>query len=85
MFRLFSGQKSKAGEKLYIPEDRASDALQNLLYQYSSKFGRSSLLREKVCVVVNSRVLPIKSQFTKGNYLILIWLDRAEHKLSEYI
>ena len=66
MFRLFSGQKSKAGEKLSIPEDRASDALQNLVDQYSPKFGRDSLLREKVCVVVNSLLLPIKVGLRKS-------------------
>jgi hypothetical protein len=32
MFSLFNRQKSKAGEKSYMPEDRASDALQNLVY-----------------------------------------------------
>ena len=36
-----------------IPEDRASDALQNLLDHNSSKFGRGFLLGDKVCVAAN--------------------------------
>jgi hypothetical protein len=56
MFSLLNGQKSKAGEKPYIPEDRASDALQNLVYHYSPKFGKDLLLREKVI----SLVFPLK-------------------------
>ena len=39
--------------KLYIPEDRASDTLQNLLDHNSFKFGSGFLLGDKVCMVAN--------------------------------
>jgi hypothetical protein len=62
MFRLFNRQKLNESDKLYMPEDRASDALQNLLYHYSPtcKFARDLVLLEKVCVVVYSLVSPLK-------------------------
>ena len=37
-FRPSHGQKLKPGDESYIPEDRASDALQNLVEHYPSKF-----------------------------------------------
>jgi len=49
MFSLVNRQKSKAGEKPYMPGDRASEALQNLIYRYSPKLGRGLQLRVKVC------------------------------------
>ena len=40
-------------QSLYIPEDRASDALQNLPDHNSVKIGRGFLLGDKVCVSAN--------------------------------
>jgi hypothetical protein len=66
MFSLFNGQKSKPGEKPYMPKDRPSAALQNVVYHYSPKFGRGLLLREKVRSCIFTCVA-IKSRFTKVN------------------
>ena len=44
--------KLETTEMSYIPEDRASDALQNLKYHHSPKFGRDFLLGAKVYVTI---------------------------------
>ena len=56
-FRLSSGSKSKPGVKPYIPEDRVNDALQNLVYHNSAKFGRG---RQNLCSG-QSIALPLKN------------------------
>ena len=52
-FDLLAYESGNSGAKLYAPEDRASDALQNLLDHNSSKFGWRFLLGDKVCVTAN--------------------------------
>jgi hypothetical protein len=63
-------EKSKAGEKPYMPDYRAKDALQHPLYHHSPKFGSGLILLEKVCMWCKMSAFTcvvIKSQFTKVN------------------
>ncbi len=63
-------EKSKAGEKPYMPDYRARDALQHSIYYHLLKFGRGLILLQKVCVSCKMSAficVAIKSQFTKVN------------------